>query len=160
MAIENQSLRTLSVRRDARIRQIATTKPFIAGSLAKVRVKCGNPSCKCASGERHEAWVLTRKERGKTVTVHVPRDMVEEVAAWVKTHRQLKKLIKETSELGEQMIRIFVKASRGAARSRERVSRQQASASCEPKSTTSPISTIIAEPSQTHAPVRKRAPSR
>lgn len=121
MAIKNQSLRTLTVRRDARIRQIAKTKPFIAGSLAKVGVKCGNPSCRCASGERHEAWVLTRKERGKTVTVHVPRDMVEDVAKWVTAHRLLKKLMKETSELGEQMIRIFVKASRGAARNRSRL---------------------------------------
>lgn len=121
MATKNESLRTLSTRRNARLSQIAQIRPFIAGSLAKVGVRCGNPNCKCASGERHEAWVLTRKERGRTVTVHVPRDMVEEVTQWVSEHRRLKKLMKEASELGERMIRIFVRANRGAARNLRRL---------------------------------------
>lgn len=121
MATKNESLRTLATRRNARFSQIAQVKPFIAGSLAKVGVRCGNPNCKCASGERHEAWVLTRKERGRTVTVHVPRDMVKEVTQWVSEHKRLKKLMKEASELGERMIRIFVRANRGAARNLRRL---------------------------------------
>ena len=120
MTIKQASLGTLAKRRDARLKKLAQVQPFIAGSLAKVGVKCGNPNCKCASGERHEAWVLTRKERGKTVTVHVPRDMVEEVARWAAEYKRLKVLLREISELGEEAIRIFVKASRGAARNRRR----------------------------------------
>ena len=120
MTKQLESMRTLATRRDARLHAIAQIKPFIAGSLAKVGVKCGNPNCKCASGERHEAWVLTRKEKGRTVTVRVPRDMVEEVKQWTAEHKRLKKLMKETSELGERMIKIFVKASRGAARNQSR----------------------------------------
>ena len=120
MAIKQASLGTLAKRRDARLKKIAQLQPFIVGSLAKVGVKCGNPNCKCASGERHEAWVLTRKERGRTVTVHVPRDMVEEVARWAAEYKRLKVLMREISELGEQTIRMFVKASRGAARNRNR----------------------------------------
>lgn len=121
MTTKQASLGTLARRRDARLKKLAQVQPFIAGSLAKVGVKCGNPNCKCASGERHEAWVLTRKERGKTVTVHVPRDMVEEVARWAAEYKRLKVLLREISELGEEAIRIFVKASRGAARNRRRV---------------------------------------
>ena len=118
MTTKQASLGTLAKRRDARLKKLAQVQPFIAGSLAKVGVKCGNPNCKCASGERHEAWVLTRKERGKTVTVHVPRDMVEEVARWAAEYKRLKVLLQEISEVGEAAIRIFVKASRGAARNR------------------------------------------
>lgn len=124
MEEKRESLRMLAVRRDARIKKIALAKPFIAGSLAKVAVKCGNPNCRCASGERHEAWILTRKEKGKSVTVHVPRDMVEEVSEWVVEHKRLKKLMKEASELGERMIRIFVKTSRAAAKNRSLAERR------------------------------------
>lgn len=116
MAEKLDSMRMLAVRRDSRLRQLAQVGPFIAGSLAKVGVKCGNPNCRCASGERHESWVLTRKERGKTVTVRVPRDMVEEVKQWVAEHKRIKRLAKEASSLSEQMLRLFVRASRGAAR--------------------------------------------
>jgi hypothetical protein len=126
----------LSVRREARLKKLAETRPFIAGSLAKVGVRCGNPSCKCASGRRHEAWVLTRKEKGRTVTVHVPRDMVEDVARWVEEHRRRKQLGKEVSELGERMIRLFVRASRGAARNRARASHVPETSSGKPSGTT------------------------
>ncbi|MEI7903035.1 MAG: DUF6788 family protein [bacterium] len=136
MPQKQESLHMLSVRREARLKKLAETRPFIAGSLAKVGVRCGNPSCKCASGERHEAWVLTRKEKGRTVTVHVPRDMVEDVARWVEEHRKRKQLSKEVSELGERMIRLFVRASRGAARNRARVSRLPRTPSGKPSGTT------------------------
>ncbi|MFA4944351.1 MAG: DUF6788 family protein [Lentisphaeria bacterium] len=127
MEIKLESQRTLAARRDARLKLIAQAKPFIAGSLAKVGVKCGNPNCKCASGERHEAWVLTRKEKGRTVTAHVPREMVAE---WVAEHKRLKRLMKEASELGERMIRTFVRASRGAARGRARTGRPSRLTAC------------------------------
>ena len=78
MTLKLESQRALATQRDVRLKQIAKASPFIAGSLAKMGVKCSNPTCKCASGERHEAWVLPRKEQVRTVTVHVPRDMVAE----------------------------------------------------------------------------------
>ena len=139
MTIKQASLGTLAKRRAARLKKLAQLQPFIAGSLAKVGVKCGNPNCKCASGERHEAWVLTRKERGKTVTVHVPRDMVEEVARWAAEYKRLKVLLREISELGEEAIRIFVKASRGAARNRRRAASTPATPGGTP-GTSTPIS--------------------
>jgi len=137
MPQKQESLRVLSVRREARLKSLAAVRPFIAGSLARVGVRCGNPNCRCASGERHPAWVLTRKQTGRTVTVHVPRDMVEDVARWVEEHRRLKRLMKDVSELGERMIRLFVRASRGAARNRARASRQPARRSATPSGTTS-----------------------
>ena len=45
---------------------LGTVGPLIMGSLAEVGVKCGNPRCRCARGERHTAYVLTSKARGKT----------------------------------------------------------------------------------------------
>lgn len=113
----------LSVRREAGLKKLAQLRAFIAGSLAKGGVRCGNPACRCTSGPRYEAWVLTRKEKGKTVTVPVPRDTVEDVAKWVREHRRRKPLSREVSELGERMIRLFVRANRGAARNRDCASR-------------------------------------
>lgn len=140
MTVKLASMKTLAARRDARLKQCESLKPFIAGSLAKVGVKCGNPNCKCASGERHEAWVLTRKEKGRTVTFHVPRDMVQEVALWVAEHKRLKKVMKEVSSLGEQMIKTFVKAGRAAAQNRARATSNRPTRSTKPSSS-SPSST-------------------
>lgn len=101
--------------------------PLIMGSLAEVGVKCGNARCRCARGERHTAYVLTGKVRGKTKTIHVPRDMVEEVRQWTQEHRRLKELVRSISALGELMIRRYVGESRAArpeSRSRSRTRRK------------------------------------
>jgi hypothetical protein len=102
-----------AARRD-RLQELSHTGPLIVGSLARVGVRCGNPNCRCARGERHTAYVLTSKVRGRTKTVHVPVGMVEEVHSWVEEHRRLKRLVKEISALSEELVRGHVRAGRAA----------------------------------------------
>ena len=113
------SVNVLKTRRDAKLRRLSEVKPFVQGSLYKRTVKCGNPNCRCAKGDRHESYVLTRKVGGKTKATHVPRDLVEEATAWATEHKRIKKLMKEISDLSEEIIRIHVKTSRAAARNRK-----------------------------------------
>ena len=123
------SVGVLETRRDAKLRQLSEAKPFVQGSLYKRTVKCGNPNCRCAKGKRHESYVLTKKVRGQTKATHVPRDLVEEATAWAQEHKRIKKLMKEISDLNEQILKIHVKASRVAGRNRERANRTQSKSS-------------------------------
>ena len=38
---------------------------MVPGCLYRLRRKCGKPNCRCAQGELHETWALTRSEKGK-----------------------------------------------------------------------------------------------
>ncbi len=107
-------------RRDAKLRKLGGLGPMVAASLCRRMVTCGNPRCKCARGEKHESWCLTYKEKAKTKTVHVPRDMVKEVEKWVREHRRAKELISQISDLGLQIIRRHIPAKRAAERGRKR----------------------------------------
>jgi len=107
-------VRRIKASRTRRLQALGRTGPLIVGSLARVGVRCGNPNCRCARGERHTAYVLTSKIRGRTKTVHVPMGMVEEVRLWVEEHRRLKRLVKEISGLSEQLVRGHVRASQAA----------------------------------------------
>jgi hypothetical protein len=71
-------------KREAQLKQLQKVGPLVAASLCHRAVRCGNPKCRCASGAKHSSWCLTFKQQGKTRTVHVPRDLVEEVRQWVK----------------------------------------------------------------------------
>lgn len=106
------STEKLEVERAELMKALSNTAPFIQGSLYKVKVKCGKSECRCASGEKHEAFVLSKKVGGKTVTMHVPRYLYDEVKAWVEENKKLKKLIKEISNLNEQIIRSRIKGQR------------------------------------------------
>lgn len=102
------SSNVLNTRRNAAIKRLADSRPFIEGSLTKIRVTCGNPNCRCAHGEKHISHVLTKKVRGKTKSLYVPVELVEEVTKWVAEHRRIKRELKEISALSEQIIRQHV----------------------------------------------------
>lgn len=109
-------------RRSAKLKQLSACKPFIVGSLCKVKRRCGNPECRCAKGEPHEAHVLTYKVKGKTKTVHVPKEQVEEVRQWVNEHKRIKQLIREISDLSLMVVHRHVPVKRAQKRGQKNLS--------------------------------------
>jgi len=103
-------------KREAQLKQLRQVGPLVAASLCHRAVRCGNPQCRCAGGAKHSSWCLTFKRQGKTRTVHVPRDLLEEVRQWVKEYRRTKQIVAQISEQSVQIIRSYVRAHRAAAR--------------------------------------------
>jgi hypothetical protein len=84
----------------SRLRQLGSDQPILAASLALVHKTCGQRSCACHhGGPKHQAHHLTFKEDGKTRTVYVPVDLLQEVRTWVAEHQRLKALLHEISQL-------------------------------------------------------------
>lgn len=92
-------------RREAVLRQIANIGPFIEGTLVKLPHKTS----------RHVAHRLTFKVAGKTQAVYVPVDRVEDVEAWIKEYKRLKKLIRSVTRAGLGELRNHVRSRRAAA---------------------------------------------
>jgi hypothetical protein len=118
--MKQTSLKTLTARRDALLKQLTQVGPFIQGSFCLKRIKCGKPTCRCARGETHDTYVLTNKVRGKTVTTHVPRELCDEVRAWTQQYKRLKQLMAAISKLNDRLVRTHVRASRAAAANQKR----------------------------------------
>ena len=55
----------------------------LKGTLTTFRRRCGKPSCRCATGQPHATPALTFYEDGRTRTVTLRADEVEQVAAAV-----------------------------------------------------------------------------
>jgi hypothetical protein len=74
---------------DSYIKKISQIGHFIEGSLCEYK----------RPGRKSSSWQLTYKVAGKTQTVYVPVEMVEEVRQWTQEYKLIKKLIrKETKE--------------------------------------------------------------
>ena len=90
----------------SRLQRLVPTGPVLAASLTRLNKRCGQPSCSChKGGPLHQAHHLTFKEQGKTRTLYVPQDLVEEVRTWVQEYQRLKGLIQEVSQLARALIR-------------------------------------------------------
>ena len=97
-----------TARRQAALRRLDQIGPFLEGSLCSFkRHGCSTPG-----------WHLTFKQKAKTCTVYVPMDLVPEVKQWNRTHKQLKKLIREVSRHSLALIHSHVANRRAASRSR------------------------------------------
>ena len=121
------SINILKSRRDSKLRILANVGPLLQGSLGRIGVTCGNPNCCCAQGEKHVSHILTKKVRGKTKSVYVPVEMVEEAQTWINEQRRVKKLMKEISDLNEQILKLYVKSKRARERNQAAVQRQSPS---------------------------------
>jgi hypothetical protein len=85
---------------DARLRQVTTTKPVLQASLVPIAKHCGRQGCHCQQGgPKHVGHYLTYKVQGKTRTVYVPLDLLDDVRSWVDEHKRLKNLLQEISQL-------------------------------------------------------------
>lgn len=47
------------------LRRLQRLQNMTPGSLYLLRRRCGKPVCRCARGELHPAWVVTRSEGGR-----------------------------------------------------------------------------------------------
>jgi hypothetical protein len=98
--------------RDSRLASLGSVRPLVAASLVESLRTCGKPSCRCASGDKHIGHALTFKEEGKTRSVYVAKDRIEEVRQWVEEHRRVKELLAEISQLTVALLRAEARVRR------------------------------------------------
>ncbi|HEV3256180.1 MAG TPA: DUF6788 family protein [Gemmataceae bacterium] len=97
----------------SRLKKLAGRSPVLAASCCVVKVRCCRPACRCQrGGPLHQAQRLTYKDRGKTCSVHVPKDLAKDVQAWVAEHKRLKALLKEIHALSVALVRTHVRHRR------------------------------------------------
>ena len=80
---------------------------ILRGSLMERYVTCGNPSCKCARGERHgPSWYLSvTLGPGRTTGSIIPDEKVEEVRHWIENYRKLKDQLEKISDINRELLR-------------------------------------------------------
>ena len=109
----------LEAQRAVLLRQLRQAGPLVEGSIALVARKCGSPDCPCAQGvAKHQAMILCKKVNGRSVATYVPKGLWQQVRTWNREHKKIKRVLKDLSAIGEQIIRNHVADRRRATRLR------------------------------------------
>jgi hypothetical protein len=94
---------------DSRLGKLSGGKPILAASLVQTSRRCGRDNCHCRQGgPLHPTWHLTFKVNGKTRTVYVPVDLLDDVRSWVEEHKRIKTLLAEIHDLSVALVRTHV----------------------------------------------------
>jgi hypothetical protein len=102
------------------LRQLQRDQPMVQGSFYLLRRKCGKPNCRCASGQLHASWVLTRSEAGKDRIYSVPKVQRAQVRRWALEYRRYQRaraalakahpqLLALADQMAEQRLRVWPK---------------------------------------------------
>jgi hypothetical protein len=87
----------------ARLRTMTAQGALTPGSFYLLKRKCGKPSCRCARGQLHAVWVLTRSEAGQHKLYTVPPEQRAQVrqraAAWRRYQRARARLLQQVRAL-------------------------------------------------------------
>lgn len=70
-----------------RLRVLQRNPPLVPGTLYLLRRQCGKANGRCARGERHASWVLTRSEAGQSRLYPVPKDQRGRVRSLTREYR-------------------------------------------------------------------------
>ena len=96
-------------KRDGLVKKLSDIGPFVDGSIAKVKRRCGNKNCKCyLKGEKHESYYLMYKVKGVTKAVYIPVDIQDEVREWNENYKKLKRIIAEIVRANKEIIARYV----------------------------------------------------
>ena len=97
----------LRQRRQGLAEQLPPVTEVLRGSLVERYVTCGNPTCKCAKGERHgPLWYLTvTLGRGRTTGGIIPDEKVEQVRGWIENYHKVKDHLERISEINRELLR-------------------------------------------------------
>lgn len=107
------------------LQRLARSRPMVQGSFYLLKRRCGNPNCRCARGELHEAWVITRKAGAKGWTYTVPgeergrlRQLTQEYRQYVRGRAVLVKrqaqILAMVDQLAEMRLEVWPPASKQA----------------------------------------------
>jgi hypothetical protein len=86
------------------LERFAIPGDLLPGSLTMSRTRCGKPSCHCAQGEGHEAWIFTFMSEGKQRVERIPRDWVEEVRRRVEAGRDFQNAGREVLTANAELL--------------------------------------------------------
>jgi hypothetical protein len=96
----------LRQRKAESLRRCPIPENLLPGSLSLSHLRCGKPTCHCARPKDpgHPIWTLTFMADGKKRTLHVPKDMVEEVQRRVAAGREFQDAVREVLTANAQLL--------------------------------------------------------
>ena len=102
----SESLQELESKRHRLQNEIASLPDMRQGSLMKIQRRCGKSNCHCAQdgdpGHR-PAFILTRRDQGKTVTRSIPASKVDTAREQLGVFQRYQDLSRELVEVSIQI---------------------------------------------------------
>lgn len=98
-----QKVHRLDEQRRMLLQQVLRPSAMIGGSLYQMHRRCGNPRCKCARGNLHASWYLSRRQEGRTKLTYIGRIVPDWLAKRIGRYQQHQKTLARIRKIDAQI---------------------------------------------------------
>ncbi len=77
---------------------------MLPGALSLTHLRCGKPTCHCATGAGHPAWHLTVRVDGRPRVIHIPAAWVDAIRRRVDAGRAFQDAVREVLAANAQLL--------------------------------------------------------
>jgi hypothetical protein len=96
----------LLTQRQRVVEKLPPIEEVLRGSILERSVRCGQSNCRCASGERHSATVLSVSFPGsRTEQMSLPAAVVPTVRGWIANYQRWWEIIEKVSAINRDLLR-------------------------------------------------------
>lgn len=103
--MDNKKTNRLRRRRRALHKKMAVLGPLMRGSVVELRTTCGNPTCRCARGEKHKKLYYSLSTKGKTNLVYLGRQREELAREYSRNYKDLLDIIEEMTIINVELLK-------------------------------------------------------
>jgi hypothetical protein len=106
MAQRPDKAQRLLRRRDALLASLPPFAEILRGSFFQRSIRCGKPSCHCASGSGHDrAYVGVTFAGGRTEQITIPTEMIPLARRWVANYQRWWRVLERVSAINRTLLR-------------------------------------------------------
>ncbi|WDL97048.1 DUF6788 family protein [Alicyclobacillus sp. ALC3] len=98
-------LQDIKQRKGQLLKALPPMDQILRGSLITRHVKCGKPTCHCATGVGHTSLYLSSFYHGKTQMDYVPAAWEQRVRAGLENYEVAQDILSELTELNLELLR-------------------------------------------------------
>jgi len=96
-----QKIYQLNKERGVLLNKVINPGEMVKGSLYQMARSCGNPNCKCARGEKHISWYLSRQAEGQTKLTYVGRIVPVRIHEGARRYQKHQKLLAKIRKIDD-----------------------------------------------------------
>lgn len=98
-----QRIRQLDNQRRELLDRVLRPGPMVVGSLYQMRRKCGKPGCKCARGQLHASWYLSRAEQERTKLLYIGKIVPDRLGKRVRRYQRHQKVLAQIRKIDAEI---------------------------------------------------------
>ena len=78
--------------------------PLMRGSVVELAMRCGNPNCRCARGEKHKKYHNSMSKKGKTKMIYLGKAREQIARQYSGNYKTLLEIVEEMTMINMELL--------------------------------------------------------